>query len=168
RLSSEAVDLLSDSDTDEDELEELREQTRGADRIDASADASGEDSSQQTDDGTTPRENEGEDYQDGSETERTTLEVTDGFVDDLDEVLAQVRRRERTPTVSATDPELSAFFSILSEREEERGELKEALKDEVGGGAGTAASEKEEVIRLALRLGLKEGVPEFYEVIDGS
>lgn len=76
--------------------------------------------------------------------------------------LAEVEEGERQKTVSVWDGDLAAFMAALEDHPDELetvvDELRNSLDVEAAGDA-----DRSEVLRLALRVGLREAVPEYME-----
>lgn len=85
-------------------------------------------------------------------------EPSSDFQDELRETLREVRRRERSSTYSADDPTLSAFLATLQKNPEELQEVGEALREAVGS-SNNDELDKEDVIHLAVLVGLREAAP---------
>ncbi len=146
----------------DDELEELRQQTRGTDRIDATGDedagvdveadsGSGDDAASDT----------------GSSSSRTASDAKSPTpADDFDECLAStvgsVERGVQPKSFSASDPVLSAFFQTVYRDDEAREDVGEALVDHVDVDVEDGYT-KSELVRLSVLAGVQEAAPEYYE-----
>lgn len=115
------------------DIDKLRQRTYGTDRI-RQQDASPEDSTQP-----------------GPE-----------FRTQLIQTLKEVMRRERPSTYSADDPTLSAFFATLQKHPDELQEVGDALRRSVGS-SNTDELDKEDIIHLAVLVGLREAAPRHLE-----
>ena len=168
---------MSDGDEDEDEIDELREKTRGTDRI--SADAGGGESEsmgggagekeEQKNDGMREEKDDVDEEtseRDGATESGTGTDPHDTPTPSKEFERAFEERAGRTNsgidprTVSATDPALSAFLLAL----QDAGEL-----DEVGGaiadGLGAPAPpeyDRDAVVRLAVAYALEDAAPEYF------
>jgi hypothetical protein len=160
--------------TDEgDEIDELREQTRGSDRISAevtdgesgegSEDAAAEEDV--TGDEADPEE-EAEEVAEGGEGTGTGGPTPSEAFDD-----AFAHRAERTKggvdprSVSAEDPRLSAFLLAL----QDTGEIEE-VGEAVRGALGAQEPpeyDRDALVRLALTYALHEEAPEYFERLAG-
>lgn len=85
-------------------------------------------------------------------------EPSEGFQDELRDTLREVRRRERPTTYSADDPTLSAFLATLQKNPDELTAVGNALREAVGS-SNKDELDKEDVIHLALLVGLREAAP---------
>lgn len=145
----------------DDELEELREQTRGSDRIDADEDGASADSTTSTTD----------EAQEESGAEETSdihaPDPADGFDERYAEVVGEVQRRERPRSFSASDPALSAFFEALSRDEDARQEVGDALAERAGADVDDGYT-RSELVRLAVLAGVEEATPDYAEVVSDS
>lgn len=89
-------------------------------------------------------------------------EPADAFRDDLVETLQEVRRRERPSTYSADDDTLSAFLTTLQKNPDELQAVGDALRRAVGSDS-TEELDKEDIIHLAVLVGLREAAPQHLE-----
>jgi hypothetical protein len=139
---------------DGEEIDELREQTRGADRISAGVD--GDEATEAVEEDEKDKVSEDE----GAETD-TGPTPSDAFA----EALAD--RAERTDagvdprSVSADDPGLSAFLLALQDTGEIE-EVGEALREAVGA-RRPPEYDRDAVVRLALTYALSEEAPAYFE-----
>jgi hypothetical protein len=152
---------MSDGDED-DEIDELREQTRGTDRISA-------DAGNGTEDGEKHRKDEREQLTQesqkvGVDTEGRSSEPPippEGFEGAFEERANRTDSGIDPRTVSATDPALSALLLAL----QDAGELDDvggAIADELGAPA-PPEYDRDAVVRLAVAYALKDVAPEYFE-----
>ncbi len=146
----------------DDELEELRQQTRGSDRIDADEDGA---STEATGSATTGDAEGGSGARGGSAEDAP--EPADGFDGRYAEVVGEVRRRERPRSFSASDPALSAFFEALSRDEDARREVGDALAERAGVDVDDGYT-RSELVRLSVLAGVEEAAPGYSEVLGDS
>lgn len=164
------------SDDGDDEIDELRKQTRGTDRI--SADTGG---GSDAEDATKGESKEGQHEEKEQDTEQETEEKEED--EGTDEGARTTKREAPTPseeferafeeragrtssaidprTVSATDPSLSALLLAL----QDAGEL-EAVGDAVADALGAQEPpeySRDSVVRLAVAYALRETAPGYFE-----
>jgi hypothetical protein len=145
----------------EDEIDELREQTRGSDRISAEvSDGESEDVEESLSGGdATGKQTDASG--DKTEDENPGPTPSSAFADALQ------RRAERANTgvdpqsVSADDPGLSAFLLALQDTGE-IDEVGEALREAVGA-RQPPEYDRDAVVRLALTYALSEETPAYFE-----
>jgi len=169
---------MSDGDEDEgeNEIDELREMTRGTDRISADAGdgtEEGEKEGQQIEQEVSTqgqgqgqgqrrrREREKEDEEDGGTAEAKSPTPSEAFEAAFEERAGRTSSAIDPRTVSARDPSLSALLLALQDADE---------LDEVGGaiadGLGAPAPpeyDRDAVVRLAVAYALRETAPEYFE-----
>ncbi len=144
-----------------DEIDELREQTRGTDRI--SAEVGDGDGSEETEDSD---ETSGEDAESETSEETTGKEnrgpsPSDSFGDVFDERAGRTEGGIDPRSFSAEDPRLSALLLALQdtgEIEDVGGALCEAV-----GAREPPKYDRDTVVRLALTYALRETAPEYFE-----
>ncbi len=154
---------MNDGDED-DEIDELREQTRGTDRISADAENG-------TGDGEKERKDERERPTQEQETEQARVDTkrrnpepptpSEGFEGAFEERAGRTESGIDPRTVSATDPALSALLLAL----QDTGELDEvggAIADELGAPA-PPGYDRDAVVRLAVAYALRDTAPEYFE-----
>jgi hypothetical protein len=165
------------SEGDEDEIDELREQTRGTDRISADA-GDGESESRggkagvKEDEKTEERgerqnDAEREATEEDSETEvetgtdsHDTPTPSEEFEKAFEERAGRTNSGIDPRTVSATDPALSAFLLAL----QDAGELDDvggAIADELGAPA-PPEYDRDALVRLAVAYALEDAAPEYF------
>lgn len=139
----------------EEDLEELRKQTEIGGRLD---------NEPGTDDRASDTETESDELaEDDTETEESALDsglsrtdqLTKAIVAELDEI----ERGDQNKTVSVWDGEISALLAVLGEHPEERKRVSETLQEELGVHAG-GISDRAEIVKMLLRVGLREADPE--------
>jgi hypothetical protein len=175
------------TDNDE-EIDELREQTRGADRISADTNGGsgadgGEEEKKEEEKGEDAgdveemkdeqgEEEDDEDTSDGkTETEETPDETDAGGKPTPSDAFAEAfaERSERAKTgvdprsVSADDPGLSAFLLALQDTGEIE-EVGEAVRGAVGA-QQPPEYDRDAVVRLALTYALSEEAPEYFDAL---
>jgi hypothetical protein len=153
--------------TDSDEIDELREQTRGKDRISA-AGGTGERDDDESQKGGKQRgidEEKGEtekgeaqtETEDDTETPTPSEEFERAFEDRAGRTESGIDPR----TVSATDPALSALLLALQETDE-LDDVGGAIADELGAPA-PPEYDRDAVVRLAVAYALSEAAPEYFD-----
>ncbi len=148
----------------DDELEELRQQTRGTDRIDAG------DGAEETSE--TSAEAAADESR-GSATETAGAEVSgpepqEGFAEDFASNVGSVQRGIRPKSFSASDPALSAFFETLANDEDAVQEVGDALAARVEADFDGDGYTKSELVRLSVLAGVHDAAPEYYEELDDA
>jgi hypothetical protein len=89
-------------------------------------------------------------------------EETAAFRERVREALEEIDTGERQKTVSVWDGPLAAFMTALEDTEDLEA-IGEALQGELGLEEDAEGLDRSEVIRLALRLGLREAAPEYLD-----
>jgi len=149
------------SDGDEDDIDELREQTRGTDRISADAVDGTEDGDEERKD---ERERLRQEPQNAADTEGRSSESptpSEGFEGVFKERAGRTEGGIDPRTVSATDPALSALLLAL----QDAGELDDvggAIADELGA-PEPPEYDRDAVVRLAVAYALKDVAPEYFD-----
>jgi hypothetical protein len=164
------------SEGDEDEIDELREQTRGTDRISADAggggnggENAGAKQGEKTKEESEERQNDAERgaTEEDSETEaetgtdsHDTPTPSEEFERAFEERAGRTSSGIDPRTVSATDPALSAFLLAL----QDAGELDDvggAIADELGAPA-PPEYDRDALVRLAVAYALEDAAPEYF------
>jgi len=157
-----------------DELDDLREQTRGTDRISASTD---EEETERGDEGVNGAdETESVTDETPSSESRTEAEVgsradtpepSEGFRETYEKNARRARRGVNPRSFSADDPGLSAFLLSLQQTDELES-LGEAIREELGA-PEPPEYDQDSVVRLALTYAVSETAPGYFEVLaDGA
>lgn len=166
------------SEGDEDEIDELREQTRGTDRISAEAGdgesesrggEAGETEGKKTKEKSEERKNDAEmgameedsekDTETGADSHDTPT-PSEEFERAFEERAGRTSSGIDPRTVSATDPALSAFLLAL----QDAGELDDvggAIADELGAPA-PPEYDRDALVRLAVAYALEDAAPEYF------
>jgi len=84
--------------------------------------------------------------------------------DSVAEYLAEIDSGERQKTVSVWDGEVAALLAALEDHPEDMARVGDSLRKTLGVEADEDV-ERSDVIRLALRLGLREAAPEEMETV---
>jgi hypothetical protein len=79
------------------------------------------------------------------------------FVDVLDEALESINQGESSDTITAYHPKLAAVLQAL-EGDDRMGDVFEQLQEAYGGDSGLEKPSRSAIIRLAVRVGLQEGI----------
>jgi hypothetical protein len=165
------------SEGDEDEIDELREQTRGTDRISADAGDGGSESrggeaGVKEDEKTEEREKRQNDAEREAMEEDSEKDIETGadshdtptpseeFERAFEERAGRTSSGIDPRTVSATDPALSAFLLAL----QDAGELDDvggAIADELGAPA-PPEYDRDALVRLAVAYALEDAAPEYF------
>jgi len=151
---------MTDGNGEEDGIDELREQTRGSDRISADAtDGDEETDAEETGEVTEEKDDRGETAGDGKTDAGPT--PSEAFAAALDERAERTDAGVDPASVSAKDPGLSAFLLALQDTGE-IDDVGEAIRD----GVGTEKPpeyDRDAVVRLALTYALRETAPEYFD-----
>lgn len=139
------------------DLETLREETQPQGRL--------------VDDATSKRESEssvseqrGGDAGDGTSDGETRQE---DLVNAIEEELAEIEQEDRHKTVSVWDGEMAALLAVLEEQPAEMQHVDEALREQLGI-ASSDTTDRSEVVRLLLRVGLQEATPEVMAALEDA
>jgi len=153
-----------------DELDDLREQTRGTDRISASTDEEEtEEDEAKEEDETVADETSASESQTESDgrADADTPEPSEGFLETYEENARRARRGVNPRSFSADDPGLSAFLLSL----QQTGELERvgrAIRGELGA-PEPPEYDQDAVIRLALTYAVSQTAPDYFKVLaDGA
>lgn len=142
--------------SDQDDLEELRQQTQPKDRLE---DQSGEgNQSSTTEDQPDTQSGTGALDEETSTTRRSQSrkeKLTSDIMDELD----AITQGDQDKTVNVWDGEMTALLAVLEEHPEERRRVSETLQEELGVHS-RGSSERAEILKMLLRVGLAEADPE--------
>jgi hypothetical protein len=105
----------------------------------------------------------------GDRLEKATEEVDRAeFQESVTEYLAEIEDGDRQKTVSVWDGEIAALLSALEDHPEEMTRVGNALRETLDSDTDTDTDDdvgRSEIIRLALRVGLREATPEDIETV---
>ena len=103
----------------------------------------------------------------GDRLEKATEEVDRAeFQESVTEYLAEIEDGDRQKTVSVWDGEIAALLSALEDHPEEMTRVGNALRETLDSDTDTDDDVgRSEIIRLALRVGLREATPEDIEIV---
>lgn len=103
----------------------------------------------------------------GDRLEKATEEVDRAeFQESVTEYLAEIEDGDRQKTVSVWDGEIAALLSALEDHPEEMTRVGNALRETLDSDTDTDDDVgRSEIIRLALRVGLREATPEDIETV---
>jgi len=147
--------------TDEgDDIDELREQTRGADRISAVSDGEGDEEVETTDGTADETGGDG-----GAERTETGPTPSDGFGAAFADRAERTRAGVDPRSVSADDERLSALLLALQDTGE-IDDVGEAVREGVGAEA-PPEYDRDAVVRLALTYALREEAPAYFDELVG-
>ena len=101
----------------------------------------------------------------GDRLEKATEEVDRAeFQESVTEYLAEIEDGDRQKTVSVWDGEIAALLSALEDHPEEMTRVGNALRETLNSDSDDDVG-RSEIIRLALRVGLREATPEDIEIV---
>lgn len=86
-------------------------------------------------------------------------------VEELVDALADIDSGEQAKTFAARDASVTALLTTLADREDDLEEVGTALQAALGRDRDPAALDRSEIVRLAVRLGLREAAPEYLELL---
>ena len=86
-------------------------------------------------------------------------------VEELVDALADIDSGEQAKTFAARDASVTALLTTLADREDDLAEVGTALQAALGRDRDPAALDRSEIVRLAVRLGLREAAPEYLELL---
>ncbi len=105
----------------------------------------------------------------GDRLEKATEEVDRAeFQESVTEYLVEIEDGDRQKTVSVWDGEIAALLSALEDHPEEMTRVGNALRETLDSDTDTDTNDdvgRSEIIRLALRVGLREATPEDIETV---
>jgi hypothetical protein len=149
--------------TDDHDIDALREQTRGSDRIESESGAATMDDARSS---ATGDEGDADDTSPspGGAT-ASDVEPTAGFVDEVEEAIGHATSGIGPRTYSGSDPAFGGLFETLRDRPEDARRVAEAL----AAAADTEVPEeidKATLIDLAVAAGLRAAAPDYLEPLD--
>jgi len=89
----------------------------------------------------------------------------DDLVEDLVDALAAIESGEQAKTFAARDESVTALLTMLADREDELADVGTSLQEALGREVDPEALDRSELVRLAVRLGLREAAPEYLELL---
>ncbi|NEU58007.1 hypothetical protein [Halorussus sp. MSC15.2] len=90
---------------------------------------------------------------------------SDDLVEDLVDALAAIDSGEQAKTFAARDESVTALLTTLAEREQDLEAVGTSLQSALGRDVDRDALDRSEVVRLAVRLGLREAAPEYLDLL---
>jgi len=97
--------------------------------------------------------------------DQSTTVDDDDLVEDLVDALAAIESGERAKTFAARDESVTALLTMLADREDELADVGTSLQEALGRDVDPDALDRSELVRLAVRLGLREAAPEYLELL---
>jgi|APHM01.1.fsa_nt_gi hypothetical protein len=105
----------------------------------------------------------------GDRLEKATEEVDRAeFQESVTEYLVEIEDGDQQKTVSVWDGEIAALLTALEDHPEEMTRVGNALRETLDSDSDTDTDDdvgRSEIIRLALRVGLREATPEDIEIV---
>ncbi|MFC4451482.1 hypothetical protein [Halorussus aquaticus] len=95
----------------------------------------------------------------------TGEDESDDLVEDLVDALAAIDSGEQAKTFAARDESVTALLTTLAEREQDLEAVGTSLQSALGRDVDRDALDRSEVVRLAVRLGLREAAPEYLDLL---
>ncbi|WP_137286220.1 hypothetical protein [Halorussus salinisoli] len=92
-------------------------------------------------------------------------EETDDLVEDLVDALEAIDSGEQAKTFAARDESVTALLTTLADREEDLEAVGTSLQEALGRDIDRDALDRSEIVRLAVRLGLREAAPEYLDLL---
>ena len=89
----------------------------------------------------------------------------DDLVEDLVDALAAIDSGEQAKTFAARDESVTALLTTLADREEDLEAVGTSLQGALGRDVDRDALDRSEIVRLAVRLGLREAAPEYLDLL---
>ena len=89
----------------------------------------------------------------------------DELHDALVEALSAIDSGQQAKTFAARDATVTALLTTLDDREEALHEVGVALQESLDRDADPDALDRSEIVRLAVRLGLREAAPEYLDAL---
>ncbi|WP_435181910.1 hypothetical protein [Halorussus sp. AFM4] len=90
---------------------------------------------------------------------------TDDLVEDLVDALAAIDSGEQAKTFAARDESVTALLTTLADREDDLEAVGTSLQGALGRDVDRDALDRSEIVRLAVRLGLREAAPEYLDLL---
>jgi len=97
--------------------------------------------------------------------DQSTTVDDDDIVEDLVDALAAIESGEQAKTFAARDESVTALLTMLADREDELADVGTSLQEALGRDVDPEALDRSELVRLAVRLGLREAAPEYLELL---
>jgi hypothetical protein len=89
----------------------------------------------------------------------------DELVEDLVDALAAIDSGEQAKTFAARDESVTALLSTLADREADLEAVGTSLQEALGRDVAPSELDRSEIVRLAVRLGLREAAPEYLDLL---
>lgn len=89
----------------------------------------------------------------------------DDIVEDLVDALADIDSGEQAKTFAARDASVTALLTTLADRDDDLTAVGTALQEALGRERDPAVLDRSEIVRLAVRLGLREAAPEYLDLL---
>ncbi|USZ69872.1 hypothetical protein NGM10_15825 (plasmid) [Halorussus salilacus] len=86
-------------------------------------------------------------------------------VEDLIDALEAIESGEQAKTFAARDASVTALLTMLADRDGELAEVGTSLQEALGRDVDPDALDRSEVVRLAVRLGIREAAPEYLDLL---
>ena len=90
---------------------------------------------------------------------------TDDLVEDLVDALEAIDSGEQAKTFAARDESVTALLSTLDDREDDLEAVGTSLQSALGREVDASKLDRSEIVRLAVRLGLREASPEYLDLL---
>lgn len=90
---------------------------------------------------------------------------TEDLVEDLVEAIGAIDSGEQAKTFAARDESVTALLSTLDDRQHDLEAVGTALQGALGREIETDSLDRSEIVRLAVRLGLREAAPEYLDLL---
>jgi vacuolar-type H+-ATPase subunit I/STV1 len=92
-------------------------------------------------------------------------EGNDDLLEDLVDALDAIYSGEQAKTFAARDESVTALLSTLDDREDDLEAVGTSLQRELDRDIDSGALDRSEIVRLAVRLGLREAAPEYLDLL---
>ena len=89
----------------------------------------------------------------------------DDLLEELVDALGEIDSGEQAKTFAARDASVTALLSTLADHDQELEEVGVALQQSLGRDVDRDALDRSEIVRLAVRLGLREAAPEYLDLL---
>ena len=89
----------------------------------------------------------------------------DELVEDLVDALSAIDSGEKAKTFAARDESVTALLSTLDDSEADLEAVGTSLQSALGRDVDASSLDRSEIVRLAVRLGLREAAPEYLELL---
>ncbi|WP_132058768.1 hypothetical protein [Halorussus amylolyticus] len=89
----------------------------------------------------------------------------DDLVEELVEAFEAIESGEQAKTFAARDESVTALLAVLANHDDELAEVGTSLQQALGRDIDSSSLDRSEIVRLAVRLGLREAAPSYLDLL---